>query len=77
MREIISHIIESNVNVKKIHTFCANQVPPTVICHHTTLFKHIVRFRSTGIFPNQDDGGIYIDCLKPIPSRNLHNLNDF
>ena len=74
--EMIKHVENSNAKVKVFHKFCADQVPPTVVCSYTTLYRHVTKYRSTGALPNTDDDGIAVGCPKLIPNNKLKKLNE-
>ena len=73
---MIKHVTYSNAKVKVFHNYCADQVLPIVLCYYTTLYRHVIKYRSTGVFQNTDDDGISVGCPNLIPNNQLRKLND-
>ena len=78
LREIIKYATISNpkVSVNAFYLFGKNQVPPTILCGKSTLFRHYKAYKSTGVLPIEGDDGVSVGCPKLICNNQLKNLNN-
>lgn len=63
--------------MSKLCAFGASQVPYTIICHLTTLYRHVnVFIKSTEVLPTHGDNGISAGSPKRIYDNQIKELND-